>query len=151
MVLSLPSSGAGYRTPFLLKWILNPFVFLIISKLKQIIIKKTNVTNRMSPQFFSLFALLFPLQLIVFVLGIYFYLGEINLNDLLRGRFGLVSRLEIIRYLYFCIWFLTIFKNSFSCTLPTLFLGLHKYFNYFGLICVSPEMVNTFYHMCQHW
>lgn len=66
---------------------------------------------------FSLFALRIPLKLLVLVLGIYFYLDKINLNNLARAIFGLVSRLEMIRYLFcFCIRFLTVYRNNFSCT-----------------------------------
>lgn len=83
----------------------------------------------MLSQFLSLFALLFQLELLVFILGIYFYLDEINLNDLARGMFGLVSRLEINGYLFsFEIWFLTIFKIPFHAPQDSVSLSV-QYFN----------------------
>lgn len=158
-LLSVSPNREGYRTSSLLRWILNAFVFLRIDKVEQMIIKKqANDTNSLLVISVLLsICLLFPLELLVFVLGIYFQLGEINLNNLVRGVFGMVWRLEMIRLFCFWIWFLSVLKNSFSCTLSphNSISGSVQYFIsiniHLGLPCISPEMVDVSYHMREHW
>lgn len=135
-VSSLPIlKWSSNRTSSLLKWILNPFVFLRVYKLKQMIIKKqASDAKRLCYLSSSLCLLCYS-----------------------RSMFVLVPRLELIEYFFhFWIWFLAIFKNSFSWTPPPTpipFQGLCSTSTniYLGLPCVSPEMVNIFCHMCRHW
>lgn len=107
-LLFMSLNGAGCRTSSLLKWICNSFWFLRIYKLKQMIFRKqANDANKLCH--LSSLCLLSPLELLVSVLGIYFYLDEINLCNLIGSMFGLVPRLEMSGYFfYFRIRFLSL-------------------------------------------
>lgn len=107
-LLFMSLSGAGCRTSFLLKWICNSFWFLRIYKLKQIIFRKqANDANKL--HHLSSLCLLSPLELLVYVLGIYFYLGKLNLCNFIGRLFGSIPRLEMNGYFfYFWIRFLSL-------------------------------------------
>lgn len=99
-LLFMSLNGSGCRTSSLLKWLCNSFWFLRIYKLKQMIFRKqANNANKLCH--LSSVCLFSPLELLVSVLGIYFYLGEINLCILIGSMFGLVPSLEMSGYFFF--------------------------------------------------